>query len=262
MRGSLARASLILSLGVLVAVSGACNESRSRSGTPPAAAAASEAGEGGASGTARPPSASAPADDNGNAARILFIGTSLTAGYGLEDPLLAYPARLGQRISAAGQSYRVVNAGVSGDTSAGGRARLEWLLESQGSSLAILFVELGANDGLRGQSQEALYENLTWIVRETHRRHPEAGIVVAGMEAPTNLGPAYTTAFREVFERVAAENGALLIPFLLEGVAAIPELNQPDGIHPNAEGHEAVAEHLWSLLGDYLESRCALDGAC
>jgi len=162
----------------------------------------------------------------------------------------------------AGQRYRVVNAGVSGDTSAGGRARLANLLGQHGSRLAVLFVELGANDGLRGQSPEALHDNLSRIVRETRHHRPDAGIVLAGMLAPTNLGTVYTEAFREVFPRIAEEHEVLLIPFLLEGVAAVPSLNQPDGIHPNAEGHETVASHVWSLLGGYLAARCELDGAC
>ena len=193
----------------------------------------------------------------------MFIGTSLTAGYGLGDPDLAFPALVGRRMADAGQQYRVVNAGVSGDTSAGGRARLANLLERHGSRLAVLFVELGANDGLRGQSPDALYDNLDWIVRETRLRHPQAGIVVAGMQAPANLGARYTEAFRTVFPRIAEEHEeVLLIPFLLEGVAAVPSRNQPDGIHPNAGGHEAVADHVWSLLAGYLADRCELDGAC
>lgn len=169
---------------------------------------------------------------------------------------------LARPIAKAGHGYRVVNAGVSGDTSAGGRARLASLLEQHGSRLAVLFVELGANDGLRGHSPEALYDNLGWIIRETRRHHPGAGIVVAGMQAPTNLGTVYTEAFRTVYPRIAEENDVLLIPFLLEGVATVPSLNQPDGIHPNAAGHEAVAGHVWSLLGGYLADRCELDGAC
>ncbi len=192
----------------------------------------------------------------------MFIGTSLTAGYGLGDPDLAFPAVLERRMADAGQRYRVANAGVSGDTSAGGRARLASLLEQHGSRLAVLFVELGANDGLRGQSPEALHDNLSRIVEETRRHRPHAGIVLAGMRAPTNLGTVYTEAFRRVFPRIAEEHEVLLIPFLLEGVAAVPSLNQPDGIHPNADGHEAVASHVWSLLAGYLAARCELDGAC
>lgn len=194
--------------------------------------------------------------------RIVFLGTSLAAGYGLEDPELAYPGRLGARIGEAGWRYQVANAGVSGDTSAGGRSRLNGLLDRHGDALAVLFVEMGANDGLRGRSTDALQENLTWIVQETRRRLPVAGIAIAGMEAPPNLGPIYTDAFREVYRKVTAESGALLVPFLLEGVAAVPALNQSDGIHPNAEGHEAVAAHVWSYLGDWLAERCRGDGAC
>lgn len=190
------------------------------------------------------------------------MGTSLTAGYGLEDPDLAYPGRLAVRLANEGWSYRVVNEGVSGDTSAGGRARLPRLLERYGDALAVLFVETGANDGLRGRSHEDLRDNLAWIVHETARRQPQAGIVIVGMEAPPNLGPAYTDAFRGVFERVAEESGTLFVPFLLEGVAAVPEMNQPDGIHPNAVGHEAVAAHLWPYVVAWLADRCAGDGAC
>lgn len=195
-------------------------------------------------------------------AGIVFLGTSLTAGYGLENPDSAYPARVGTEVNAAGYSYQVVNAGVSGDTSAGGRTRLVPLIEALEVPLAVLVIELGANDGLRGQSTDALYDNLTWITREAKRRLPGVGVVVAGMEAPPNLGPLYTDAFRAVFTRVAEENDALLIPFLLEGVAAVPELNQEDGIHPNERGHEMIAAHVWAFLGPYLGSRCALDGAC
>ncbi|MDE2981914.1 MAG: arylesterase [Gemmatimonadota bacterium] len=223
----------------------ACREDADLPGTPP---------------TATPPEAGER--ESAGTPRVVFIGTSLTAGYGLDDPDLAFPAVLGRRMTAAGQRYRVVNAGVSGDTSAGGGARLANLLEQHGSRLAVLFVELGANDGLRGQSPEALHDNLSRIVRETRHHRPHVGIVLAGMRAPTNLGTAYTEAFRAVFPRIAEENEVLLIPFLLEGVAAVPSLNQPDGIHPNAEGHQAVASHVWSLLGGYLAARCKTDGAC
>ena len=200
--------------------------------------------------------------DNADPPRIVFLGTSLTAGYGLDDPALAYPGLLGRRMAEKGWRYAVANAGVSGDTSAGGRARLPQLLDVHCESVAVLFVELGANDGLRARSHEALRENLEWIASETRRRLPDAGIVVAGMEAPPNLGPVYTDPFRQVFRDVAEESGALLVPFLLDGVAAAPALNQADGIHPNAEGHQAVADYVWSFLGDWLEARCRSDGAC
>lgn len=240
----------------------ACRDGANRPGSSQGTVAAPpEAGERESAGT---PRADTPEADTSRAdtPAIVFLGTSLTAGYGLDDPELAYPALLGRRIADAGYGYAVVNAGVSGDTSAGGRARLVHLLEQHGSRLAVLFVELGANDGLRGQSPQALYDNLGWIVRETRLRHPRAGIVIAGMQAPANLGASYTEAFRAVFGRIAEEQDALLIPFLLEGVGAVPALNQADGIHPNADGHDAVASHVWSLLAEYLAARCGPDGAC
>ncbi len=265
-----ARASVLLSLGA--ATFGACGEAGSRSGAlPDERAGVLQADQGTGTCTPRDTPAleeleeaavPAQASDSPVPGRIVFIGTSLTAGYGLQDPELAYPARIGRRIAEAGYPYVVVNAGISGETSAGGRSRLPGLLALHGASLAVLFVELGANDGLRGQSPEALYENLSWIVLETRQRAPEAEIVLAGMEAPPNLGPAYTASFRNVFRRIAEESGVLLIPFLLEGVAAVPQLNQEDGIHPNADGHGVVAEHVWSSLEGSLASRCRLDPAC
>ncbi len=180
---------------------------------------------------------------------ILFLGTSLTAGYGV-DPELAYPARIGRRIDSLGLGLQVVNAGVSGETSAGGLRRIEWLL---GQPVAVLVLELGANDGLRGQSPEALEQNLQAIIDRTRELRPEARVVIAGMEAPPNLGRRYTEAFREVFPRVARANDATLIPFLLEGIAGVPERNLPDGIHPTGEGHGIIAETVWDALGPILE---------
>lgn len=197
-----------------------------------------------------------------DAPRIVFLGTSLTAGYGLASPDSAYPARVGRRLEAAGYRYRVVNAGVSGDTSAGGRARLAGLLASFGTSLAVMVVELGANDGLRGRDPEALYENLAWIASETRRRTPNADVVIASMEAPPNMGAEYAARFREAFGRAAEDAGAALAPFLLEGVAAVPDLNQGDRIHPNAAGHELLAGNIWPALEGLVASRCRGDGAC
>lgn len=186
----------------------------------------------------------------------------MTAGHGLPSPDSAYPGLLGRRWADAGYGYQMVNAGVSGDTSAGGRARLAGLLEAYGASLAVLVVELGANDGLRGRDTEALYENLAWIVSETRRRKPNADVVVVGMEAPPNMGADYAARFREVFGRAARDEGAALAPFLLEGVAGVPELNQGDRIHPNAAGHAALADNLWPVLQRRLGDRCREDGAC
>lgn len=188
---------------------------------------------------------SVPADPADERPVVLFLGTSLTAGYGLEDPSTAFPALIQARIDAAGLGYRVVNGGVSGDTSAGGLRRVDWLLEQP---VAVLVLELGANDGLRGQDPEALKENLLEVVRRTRTVHPEARVLVAGMEAPPNLGDRYTRRFRDVFRQVADETGATLLPFLLQGVAGDPALNQEDGIHPTPDGHRVVAEHVWEAL--------------
>lgn len=176
---------------------------------------------------------------------VLFLGTSLTAGYGLEDPTQAFPGLIQQKIDSAGMGFRVVNGGVSGDTSAGGLRRLEWLLNEP---VRVLVLELGANDGLRGLALEQLRANLLEAIRQTRARHPEARVLVAGMEAPPNLGERYTGDFRAVFRQVAEDTGSTWLPFLLDGVAGDPALNQADGIHPTEEGHRRVAEHLWSTL--------------
>jgi acyl-CoA thioesterase-1 len=180
---------------------------------------------------------------------VVFLGTSLTAGYGLE-PDQAYPALIQEKIDSAGLAFRVINAGVSGETSAGGLRRLDWLLRQP---IAALVIELGANDGLRGQDVDALRANLQEIIDRTHAAHPDARIVLAGMESPPNMGRRYTSAFRAVFPALARENGITLIPFLLDGVAAVPELNQADGIHPTAAGQRIVAESVWRYLAPILE---------
>ncbi len=180
---------------------------------------------------------------------VVFLGTSLTAGLGLPTDEDTYVARLAELADSAGMPIRAVNAGVSGETSAGGLRRIDWILREP---LDVLVIELGANDGLRGQDPFALSDNLTQIVRRTRTRYPEARIVLAGMEAPPNLGPLYTGMFREVFESVATTEGTLLIPFLLDGVAGVPSLNQSDGIHPTPEGHRRMARTVWSTLGPLL----------
>lgn len=175
---------------------------------------------------------------------MLFLGTSLTAGLGLSADR-AYPALIQAKIDSAGLNFRVVNAGVSGETSAGGVRRIDWLLRQP---VGVLVLELGANDMLRGQDLAAMRANLQEIIDRTRARRPQARIVIAGMRAPPNLGDRYASAFAEAFTRLARENDAALIPFLLEGVAAVPELNQADGIHPNADGHKIVAENVWRVL--------------
>lgn len=182
---------------------------------------------------------------------IVFLGTSLTAGLGV-DPEEAYPAVIRQKLDSAGLDYRVVNAGVSGDTSAGGLRRLDWLLEQP---LDVLVLELGANDGLRGHDPDATRENLNAIVERVLERYPEAAVVLVGMEAPPNLGDDYTARFRQVFADLAAKWELPFVPFLLEGVAAEPSLNQADGIHPNAAGHRILADNVWAVLEPVLRQR-------
>ncbi len=182
---------------------------------------------------------------------VLFLGDSLSAGFGL-DPEQAFPALIQRKIEARGWDFQVVNAGVSGDTTAGGLRRVDWLLRQP---VDVLVLELGGNDGLRGISPEVTRQNLQGIIDKTRARYPEAAIVVAGMLVPPNMGPDYFNQFRTVFPEIAAGNGAVLIPFLLEGVAGRPELNLPDGIHPTAEGHRIVAEHVWGFLEPVLASR-------
>lgn len=177
---------------------------------------------------------------------VVFLGTSLTAGLGLERDEDTWVSVVAELADSAGTPIRAVNAGVSGETSAGGLRRLDWVLREP---LDVLIVELGANDGLRGLDPFQLSENLRQIVRRTKTRYPGARVVIAGMEAPPNLGPLYTDAFRALFTSVAQDEGALLIPFLLDGVAGVPELNQSDGIHPTPEGATIMAHNAWVVLG-------------
>jgi acyl-CoA thioesterase-1 len=173
---------------------------------------------------------------------IVALGDSLTAGLGVAADE-AYPALLERRLRRAGFAYRVVNAGVSGDTSAGGLRRLDWVLRSRPE---IVIVALGANDGLRGMPVEALGENLIAIV--TRLQASGARVLLIGMRVPPNYGRAYAEAFAETFRRVARRTAAAFVPFLLEGVGGQPDLNQADGIHPNTAGHRAVAERIWPAL--------------
>jgi acyl-CoA thioesterase-1 len=175
---------------------------------------------------------------------VLVVGTSLTAGLGV-DPSEAYPARLQEKIDAARLPFRVVNAGVSGETSAGALARMEWLLQQRP---AVLLVETGANDGLRGLDPEALESNLTAIVQRTRAAAPEAEIAIVQMEAPPNLGRGYTGRFREAYGNVAREQDVTLLPFPLVDVAGVDSLNQPDGIHPTPSGHRRMADAIWPAL--------------
>ena len=183
--------------------------------------------------------------------RVLFLGNSLTAGYGL-SPDEAYPALLQARIDSLKWSVTIINAGVSGDTSAGGLTRLAWQLENPPD---VLVVALGANDGLRGLPPTMTKSNLTQIIRQAREANPNVSILIAGMQVPPNLGPIFQEEFREVFPSVADELDTELIPFLLEGVGGVTDLNQSDGIHPNASGQQRLADTVWEALAPVLQER-------
>lgn len=181
---------------------------------------------------------------------IVVLGDSLAAGYGL-DLSEAFPALLQKKIEAAGLKFSVVNAGISGDTSAGGLRRIDWLLKRR---VDVLVLELGGNDGLRGIPVGVTRTNLQSIIDRTKQKYPQTQIVVAGMQMPPNMGAEYNTAFEKIFPDLAKRNNAALVPFLLEGVGGKPELNLPDMIHPTAGGHQIVAENVWKVLKPVLET--------
>lgn len=200
-----------------------------------------------------PPATAPPAPADASMPAIVFVGTSLTAGYGLPDPSLAYPALIQRKIDSLGLKYRVVNRGVSGETSAGALARIDWVL-SQGP-VAVLVIETGANDGLRGQDPESMKRNIRVMMEHARKRQPPPVIVLVGMEAMPNLGEKYAARFRAIYPELARENNTKLVPFLLEGVAGVDSLNQPDGIHPTAKGAERVAENVWRVLEGLVRPR-------
>lgn len=175
---------------------------------------------------------------------ILFYGDSLTAGYGLSTEQ-AFPALAGEMLKKKGKEVKIINAGLSGETSAGGLSRIDWALRQP---VNIFVLELGANDGLRGLPLEQTEKNLQAIIDKVKVKNPTARIVIAGMEVPPNMGPDYTAKFRKIFPALAKKNNATLIPFLLQGVAGDKKLNQADGIHPNVEGHKIVAANVMKIL--------------
>ena len=181
---------------------------------------------------------------------ILFLGDSITAGYGLEISQ-AYPALIQQRIEAKKWPFKVVNAGQSGDTTAGGLNRIDWLLRSR---IDVLVLELGGNDGLRGIPVETIRKNLQAIIDRVKTKYPTAKIVIAGMKLPPNMGRSYTQQFESVFVSVAKKNDAPLIPFILEGVGGVKDLNLPDGMHPTVRGQQIVAANVWKVLEPVLRS--------
>jgi acyl-CoA thioesterase-1 len=175
---------------------------------------------------------------------IVAFGDSLTAGYGLPDPSTqSYPALLQKRLDERGYSYRVVNAGVSGDTSAGGARRIDWALKGD---VAVLILELGGNDALRGQPPTSVKQNLRTIIEAAQKRGVK--VILTGMEALPNLGPEYTSEFRGVFSDLASQYKLPFLTFFLEGVGGVADLNQPDGIHPNIRGTEVVLDNVWRVL--------------
>ncbi|GAA4326737.1 arylesterase [Pontixanthobacter gangjinensis] len=180
---------------------------------------------------------------------ILFFGDSLTAGYGLEQEE-AFPAIIQEKIDSLGFSYQVVNAGLSGETTSGGKNRIDWVLKQ---NVDIFILELGANDGLRGIPLEETRNNLQEIIDFVRKKNPDIEIILAGMQIPPNMGQDYTTEFRNIFPELAEKNDVHLVPFLLEGVAGDPELNQEDGIHPTAEGQEILANNVWQVLDDIVK---------
>lgn len=202
----------------------------------------------GAAGAKSEPAATTPSAAPVRA--VVFLGDSLTAGMGLPEQD-ALPARIQKRMDAAKLPYRAINAGRSGDTSAGGLARLDWYFRDS-IDLRALVIGLGSNDAMRGLSLTAMEENLTRIIRRTRERKPDVKIFLWALETFPNLGPEYARGYAEVFPRVAASENVTLIPFPLQDVAGRPELNQSDGIHPTAEGTEHVAERIWSVLSPAL----------
>ena len=175
---------------------------------------------------------------------IVFLGDSLTAGFGVERSE-AFPALVAEKIRLAGLPFEVENAGLSGDTSAGGLRRLDWLLQRP---IDVLVIELGANDGLRGLDLKSMKANLQAIIDKAKAKNPAVKIILAGMQVPPNLGAEYAAGFQRVFAEVAQENNATLIPFLLEGVGGQRELNQHDLVHPNPAGHRIIADLVWRML--------------
>lgn len=183
--------------------------------------------------------------------RVLFFGDSITAGYGLEKSQ-AFPALIQDKIDSLNWNVEIINGGLSGETSAGGLRRIDWMLQKP---IDIFVLELGANDGLRGVSTKETSQNLKKILDKVRAKNPNATLIVAGMQVPPNLGQDYTKAFSSIFADVAKEKKTVLIPFILEKVAGNPKLNLPDGIHPTAIGHRLVSQTVWEYVGPEIKKR-------
>jgi len=191
-------------------------------------------------------------DSTSSAKTVLFFGDSLTAGYGLDDPSQAFPGVVQHKIDSAHLPYKVINAGVSGETSAGGRGRINWILRQK---VDVFVLELGANDGLRGLPVSQTTDNLQAIIDAVKAKYPNAKLVLLGMQVPPNMGSIYVTDFKAIFPQLAAKNNMALVPFLLKGVGGVPSLNQKDGIHPTAEGAKIVGENVWEVLRGVLTGK-------
>lgn len=233
-----------LLLGCVLLFTG-CGTGSSNSSTP--------AGNTDTSATSSETAATTPttASSSGDAIRVLVLGNSIAAGSGVA-PEEAFPARLQQRIDALGWNVEIINGGVSGETTAGGLRRLDWLLRQP---IDVLVVELGGNDGLRGTDLSATRKNLQAIIDKAKQQYPDVRVLLAGMQLPPNLGPDYTQRFRALYPELAEQNEDVgLIPFLLEGVGGVDSLMQSDGIHPTAEGQRIVAQNVWDSLKPVLQS--------
>ncbi|MES3016697.1 MAG: arylesterase [Bacteroidota bacterium] len=179
---------------------------------------------------------------------ILFFGNSLTAGLGVE-PDEAFPALIGNKIDSLNLPYKITNAGLSGETTAAGKARINWILKQ---NVDVFILELGANDGLRGIPVSETEKNLQSIVDQVKAKYPDAKLVMTGMQVPPNMGAKYASDFRVIFKQIADKNNMALVPFLLDKVGGISALNQSDGIHPTPEGHRILADNVWAVLKDLL----------
>lgn len=189
--------------------------------------------------------------------RVVVLGDSIAAGYGI-DPEDAYPAQLQKKIEEATLPFTVVNAGLSGDTTAGGLRRIDWLLRQP---IDVLLIELGGNDGLRGIPVVETRSNLQGIIDRARAKYPTVKLVIAGMKMPSNMGPEYTLKFEKVFPEIAKKNNAALIPFILENVGGKPDLNLPDRIHPTPEGHRLITNNIWPILEPVLRGSLSLTPA-
>ncbi len=187
-------------------------------------------------------------EKNSIAKNIIFFGNSLTAAHGL-DPSDGFVSLIQQRIDSLGFPYKAINAGLSGETTAGGKERVGWVIRQP---VDIFVLELGGNDALRGILPNISFENLDAIIASVKEKYPSSKIVLSGMEAPPNMGEKYTTAFRKMYPDLALKHGAYLIPFFLDGVAGIPELNQGDRIHPNKKGQIILVENVWKVLEELI----------